>query len=67
MYLLMAFISKFPEIPKLSSLGHGLETFMVSSIEFLGLLDFAHYRLSPKSKRTGCDWTIFVFRVLATL
>lgn len=40
---------------------------MVSSIEFLGLLDFAHSKLSPKSKRNGDDWTIFAFRVLVTL
>lgn len=40
---------------------------MGSSIEFLGLLDFARSRLPPKPKRNWCDWTIFAFRVLASL
>lgn len=63
----MAMISKYPEISKQCCIGHWQETFMVSSIEFLGLLDVAHSRLSPESKKNWSDRTIFAFRVLATL
>ena len=60
----MAFLSKFPEISKLSSRARDSHSVLHT---VPGLLGFAHFGLSPRSERGGCDWTLFAFRVLRTL